>query len=426
MDLKRQTELAKKGAFRIASITSDAKNRALVRIASALSENRVEIIAENKKDLEVAEKVGLSGAIVKRLKVDDRKIDEMVEGVKSVISLDDPVGRTLMITELDDSLELQKITTPIGVIGVIFESRPDALVQISTLCIKSGNAVILKGGSEAINSNKILFDLIKTAVETDDRFKDTVQLVETRQDVTDLLKLDESIDLMIPRGSNALVRYIKGNTKIPVLGHADGVCHLYIDRDADIDMALSVSFDSKCQYAAVCNAMETLLVHRSIAGEFLPKMKGLFDEENVELSGDSEVCEIIKAGEATEDDWTTEYNDMTLSIKVVGSLEEAINHINRYGSHHTDAIVTRNETASKIFMDGVDSSSVMWNCSTRFADGYRYGLGSEVGISTSKIHSRGPVGLEGLVIYKYKVIGAGHIVADYSEGRSTFTHKRVK
>ncbi|MDY6958718.1 MAG: glutamate-5-semialdehyde dehydrogenase, partial [Halobacteriota archaeon] len=307
----------------------------------------------------------------------------------------------------------------------VFESRPDALVQISTLCIKSGNAVILKGGSEAINSNRILFDLIKSAVEADDRFKDTLQLVETREDVNDLLKLDEYIDLMIPRGSNALVRYIKGNTKIPVLGHADGVCHLYVDRDADIDMALSVSFDSKCQYAAVCNAMETLLVHRSIASEFLPKMKELFDKENVELRGDPEVCEIIKAIEATEDDWTTEYNDMTLSIKVVGSLEEAIDHINRYGSHHTDAIVTRDEAASRIFMDEVDSSSVMWNCSTRFADGYRYGLGSEVGISTSKIHSRGPVGLEGLVIYKYKLFGAGQIVADYAEDRSNFTHKRI-
>ncbi|MDY6931098.1 MAG: glutamate-5-semialdehyde dehydrogenase [Halobacteriota archaeon] len=425
MDLKSQIELAKKGALRIASIDGNSKNKVLERISKAINENREEIITENKKDLKEAEKIGLSGAIIKRLKVDNKKIDEMVKGIESVIDLDDPVGNILMITQLDDSLELQKITTPIGVIGVVFESRPDALVQISTLCIKSGNAVILKGGSEAINSNRILFDLIKNAVETDDRFKDIMQLVETRQDVNDLLKLDDYIDLMIPRGSNALVKYIKGNTKIPVLGHADGVCHLYVDGDADLDVALSVSFDSKCQYAAVCNAIETLLVHRSIASEFLPKMKELFDQENVELRGDPEVCEIIKANEATDDDWTTEYNDMVLSIKVVGSVEEAIEHINRYGSHHTDAIVTRNEAVSRLFLDNVDSSSVMYNCSTRFADGYRYGLGSEVGISTSKIHSRGPVGLEGLVIYKYKLFGAGQIVADYAEGRSNFTHKRI-
>ena len=403
MNTKNQAKMAKEAALKIASASTDLKNDALKRIALALDIARKEILEENKKDIENAKKAGLTGALVKRLKLDEKKVDEMIEGVNSVIGLENPVGKILMATELDESLELYKVSTPIGVIGVIFESRPEALVQISTLCIKSGNAVILKGGSEAKNSNKILFDLIKSAIEEEKIFKGAVQLVETRKDVKELLELDDLIDLMIPRGSNALVKYIKENTKIPVLGHSDGICHVFVDKDADINSALEISFDSKCQYSAVCNSMETLLVHRDIANEFLPKMKEMFDSKNVELRGSDEVLELIDIKQATEKDWETEYNDLILSIKIVDSLDDAIDHINRFGSHHTDAIVTKDAKSSKVFLDNVDSSSVMWNCSTRFSDGFRYGLGSEVGISTNKIHARGPVGLEGLLIYKYKL-----------------------
>jgi len=342
-----------------------------------------------------------------------------------VIGLEDPVGKVLNATELDESLTLYKVSTPIGLIGVIFESRPDALVQISALCIKSGNAVVLKGGSEANHSNRILFNLIKDAVEVDGMFKDSIQLVETREDVREMLKLDNYIDLMIPRGSSALVKYIQENTKIPVLGHSEGICHVYVDKYADIDMAVDIAFDSKCQYAAVCNAMETLLVHKDVVDKFLPAVKARYDEQGVELRGDKHTIAVIGCAEASGSDWRCEYNDLILSIMIVDSPEGAIDHINKYGSHHTDAIVTSYEKTAHRFLNEVDSSSVMWNCSTRFADGFRYGLGSEVGISTGKIHSRGPVGLEGLTIYKYRLIGKGQIVGDYVDGRKRFTHRRL-
>ncbi|MBU0615330.1 MAG: glutamate-5-semialdehyde dehydrogenase, partial [Nanoarchaeota archaeon] len=387
--------------------------------ADAIKENESKILDANHKDLEKA--TNLAPALIKRLKLNETKIHEIISGVKSVAYQKDPIGDVIAKTELDTGLILSKVVCPIGLIGVIFESRPDALVQISTLCLKSGNAVILKGGSEAENTNKILFNIIKNA----SGITDWIQLVETRDDVKELLKLDQYIDLMIPRGSNALVKYIKDNTKIPVLGHADGICHAYIDKKADIKLAVKVVTDAKTQYCAVCNAIETLLVHKNIAEDFLPKAAEAL--KDVELRGDEKTLKIIKAKKATEEDWKTEYNDMILSIKVVDSLDQAISHINRFSSHHTDVIITRDKAAAEEFMNRVDSSSVLLNCSTRFADGFRYGLGSEVGISTNKIHARGPVGLEGLTIYKYKLIGKGHIVADYSgEHAKQFTHKRLK
>ncbi|RZN41481.1 MAG: glutamate-5-semialdehyde dehydrogenase [Methanosarcinales archaeon] len=425
MTIEEQAKLAEKAALGLASATTEAKNSALVRVANNLGENRDEIRRVNALDIEDAEKANLAPALIKRLKLNNKKIDEMIEGVRSVIGLVDPVGNVLSATELDESLTLYKVRTPIGLIGVIFESRPDALVQIGTLCIKSGNAVVLKGGSEAKRSNRILFNLIKDAVEEDAIFKDSLQLVETREDVRELLKLDSHIDLMIPRGSNALVKYIQENTKIPVLGHSDGICHVYVDKDADLGMAADIALDSKCQYAAVCNAMETLLVHTDVADEFLSMVVARYGAEGVELRGDDRTRTLIGCNPVSEDDWGCEYNDLILSIRIVNSAGDAIDHINRYGSHHTDAIVTSDEKTAERFMDGVDSSSVMWNCSTRFADGFRYGLGSEVGISTGKIHSRGPVGLEGLTIYKYKLIGTGQVVADYADGRKQFTHKPV-
>ena len=425
MTVKEQVKQARGAALKITSASTLAKNSALERVANNLDEKRDEILKQNAKDIKEAQKEGLAYELIKRLELDNKKIDEMIEGVRSVTGLKDPVGKILSSTELDSSLTLYKVSTPIGLIGVIFESRPDALVQISTLCIKSGNAVVLKGGSEAHNSNRILFNLIKDAVEVDEIFKDSIQLVETREDVREMLKLDSYIDLMIPRGSNALVKYIQENTKIPVLGHSEGICHVYVDKDADLNMAVDIAFDSKCQYAAVCNAMETLLVHEGVADKFLPAVKARYDEQGVELRGDMRTVTVIRCAEASQSDWGCEYNDLILSIKVVDSTGDAIDHINKYGSHHTDTIVTSGEKTAQRFLNEVDSSSVMWNCSTRFADGFRYGLGSEVGISTGKIHSRGPVGLEGLTIYKYRLIGNGQIVGDYVDGRKQFTHRRL-
>jgi glutamate-5-semialdehyde dehydrogenase len=422
MTVLEQAQAAKRASFRLAGASTELKDRALGGIAEALDRGRERILEENRRDQEQARKTGLKESLFKRLVLTDGKIDQIVESVRDVQRLEDPVGKTLLARELDRGLILKKKTVPIGVIGVIFESRPDALVQISTLCVKSGNVVILKGGSEALHSNRILFELIREAVEAADSvFKDTLHLVETREQIGELLELDRWIDLMIPRGSNELVRKIQESTRIPVLGHADGICHLYVDRDADLDMAVEVAYDAKCQYPAVCNTIETLLVHAAVAEQYLPRLAGRL--KGVELRGDERTRGIIQAKAASEEDWTTEYLDLILSIRVVDSLAEAVDHINTYGSHHTDGIVTRDEGAAGRFLSDVDSSSVMWNCSTRFSDGFRYGLGAEVGISTGKIHARGPVGLEGLASTKYILEGGGQIVADYAGGGKRFTHR---
>ncbi len=446
MRIPQIAKKAKSASILLSAVKTDVKNSALAQIAEALKNRKNEIIAANQKDLRLAEKNKLASPLLKRLKFDESKIADVCAGIESLIKLDDPVGQTLTATQLDEGLNLYKVSCPIGVIGVVFESRPDALVQISTLCLKSGNAVLLKGGSEAANTNKILAKVIAEATcqKTEDRGRRTedrrtaipegwIQLLETRQDVAEMLKMDEDIDLVIPRGSNEFVRYIMNHTNIPVLGHADGICHVYVDASANIDMAVKIAVDSKCQYVAVCNATETLLVDSKIAKAFLPKVKAAFDAKNVELRGCKKTRSIIKVKPAAEKDWSTEYLDYILSIKVVAGVDEAIEHINHYGSHHTDAIVTQDKAAAEKFLDLVDSAGVFWNCSTRFADGYRYGLGAEVGISTTKIHSRGPVGLEGLLIYKWKLLGSGQIVADYAEGGSTgspgpkkkFTHKKL-
>ncbi len=425
MSIQQKAQKAKQAAILLGAVKTDIKNSALAQIAQVLKNKSAEIIAANQKDLKIAEKSKIMAPLLKRLKFDEKKIAETIAGIESLIKLDDPVGKTLSATELDEGLNLYKVSCPIGVIGVVFESRPDALVQISTLCLKSGNAVLLKGGSEAANTNKILTKIIANASVSAGIPSGWIQLLETRQHVAEMLKQDDFIDLIIPRGSNEFVRYIMNHTNIPVLGHAEGICHVYVDGDADIDMAAKISLDSKCQYVAVCNATETLLVDSKIAKEFLPKIKAAFDEKNVELRGDNKTRAIIKTKAATEKDWRTEYLDYILSIKVVDGIDEAINHINKYGSRHTDSIVTQNKENAEKFMNLVDSAGVYWNCSTRFADGFRYGLGAEVGISTTKIHSRGPVGLEGLVIYKWKLLGSGQIVSDYSDGRKNFTHKKL-
>ena len=312
-----------------------------------------------------------------------------------------------------------------GVIGIIFESRPDALVQISSLCLKSGNSVLLKGGSEAKETNRILTSVIDEASQQAGLPKGWITLLESRSEVNEMLKMDEYIDLIIPRGSNEFVRYIMDHSRIPVMGHADGICHVYADRDADIDMAVKIIVDSKTQSVAVCNATETVLVHRDVADQLLPLLKAQLDKKDVVIYGDEATCSIIDAKPATEDDWKKEYLDYIVSIRIVNDVDGAIEHINKYGSGHTDSIVTGNKTTALTFMNLVDSGNVFWNASTRFSDGFKYGFGAEVGISTSKLHARGPVGLDGLVSYKYMLIGNGQIVEDYATNRSKFEHKKL-
>ena len=364
--------------------------------------------------------------LLKRLKFDQAAIADVVDGINSLIKLEDPVGKTLLATELDDGLELYKTTCPIGVVGVIFESRPDALVQISTLGLKSGNGILLKGGSEARETNRILAEVIIKATAEVEIPENWIKLLETRAEVSEMLKLDESIDLIIPRGSNDFVRYIMDNSRIPVMGHADGICHCYVDEDADLEMAVKIVVDSKTQYVAVCNAAETLLVHAGAADRFLPRIKEALDKKGVSICGCARTQELISVAAADEEDWRTEYLDHKLSIKVVGDLDEAIQHINDYGSGHTDSIVTNSKEKAARFMALVDAGNVFWNCSTRFSDGFRYGFGAEVGISTSKIHARGPVGLDGLVIYKYSLIGNGQLVAEYADKSKTFKHRPLQ
>jgi len=415
----------KEAAIKMAGAGTELKNRALAEIAAALAGRQEEIIRANQEDLQRSEKENLPAPLLKRLKFDAAKIRDAVDGIHSLIGLPDPVGKTLLATELDAGLELYRVTCPIGVIGVIFESRPDALVQISTLCLKSGNGVLLKGGSEARETNRILAEIIAGATDKAGLPAGWLALLETRADVSAMLKLDQYIDLIIPRGSNAFVRHIMDNSRIPVLGHADGICHIYVDEAADIGMAVKVTLDAKTQYVAVCNAVETLLVHERIAPDFLPGLAAAMAEKGVELVGCPKTRAYIDAAPATEEDWKTEYLDYKLSIKTVSSLDEAVAHINKYGSGHTDAIITGNRENAARFMEYVDAGNVFWNCSTRFSDGFRYGFGAEVGVSTSKLHARGPVGLEGLVIYKYKLIGNGHIVEDYAEHRRSFRHFKM-
>ena len=425
--IKQVAQGAAEASIQLAAVKSDVKNRAIAEIARALQENRGEIFAANRADMERSEKENLSASLLKRLKFDEEKMKEACDGLESLMALPDPVGVTLGAMELDEGLELYKVTSPIGVIGVIFESRPDALLQISSLCLKSGNAVLLKGGSEAAETNRVLTDIISRASQKTGIPEGWITLLETRADVAEMLKMDDYIHLVVPRGSNAFVQYIMENTNIPVLGHADGICHVYVDKKADLDMAVRIAVDSKSQYVAVCNAAETLLIHREVAAAFLPCLKSALDEKGVEIRGCEETLKLIDAKPATEEDWKTEYLDLILSIKVVDSLDKAIDHINRYGSGHTDVIVTSDRERGLRFMDTVDSAGVFQNCSSRFSDGFRYGLGAEVGISTNKIHARGPVGLEGLMIYKWRLLGKGHIVADYSgkDGKH-FSHQHLQ
>ena len=425
MTINEMAKEARNASISLAAIDGVSKNKALQCIASELVRYKAQIQEANALDLQKAKEEALDLPLLKRLAFDEDKVMESVKGIESLCSLDEPVGKVQMKTELDEGLMLTRVSTPIGVIGVIFESRPDALVQIATLCLKSGNAVLLKGGREAEHTNRLLFEIIKRATEDLGLPKGWIGLVETREQVGEMLKMTKEIDLLIPRGSNAFVSYIMKNSDIPVMGHADGICHTYVDASADLEVAVKVVVDSKTQYVSVCNALETLLVHEKVAEAYLPQLKAVLDTKKVTLRGCEKVQQIIACEPATEEDWQTEYLDYTLSIKVVATEDEAIGHINQYGSGHTDSIVATDAEAIERFMNLVDSGNVSCNVSTRFSDGFRYGFGAEVGVSTSKIHARGPVGLEGLLIYKYQLRGNGHIVEDYATGKRHFTHKKI-
>jgi len=425
-DLHEIASRARSAFYSISVSAPETRNAVLLTLARLLDENRESVFTANQADIDSARAENLAAPLLHRLFFGEEKLRQVIRGLHALADLPDPINRTICATELADSLNLYRVSVPIGVIGVIFESRPDALIQISSLCIKSGNAVLLKGGREALQTNQMLCSLVRRALDECSLSADTAQLLETREDVAQMLKEDTLIDLIIPRGSNSFVRYIMDNSRIPVLGHADGICHVYIDSNADLNTALKVALDSKTQNVSVCNAMETLLVHRDIASSFLPEAARLFRERNVELRGDSETQSIIQCIPASDQDWSSEYLDYILSVRIVSSLQEAVDHINFYGSHHTDCIVTADSRSASEFMNKVDSAGVYWNVSTRFADGFVYGLGAEVGISTGKLHARGPMGLEGLTTYKYKLIGNGQTMSEVKSGAISYTHKPLK
>lgn len=406
---------AKEASLKIASLNECTKNQALNLVADAIEANRTQIFEANKKDLELAKPLVENGELSKstfnRLKLDENKMRDMIAGIREIGNLPDPVNKKLFVRELDEGLTLYKVSCPIGVLGIIFEARPDVISQISSLAIKSGNAVILKGGKETTNTNREILNVINHALDKVEGFpKNVIQQVFSRDDVAEMLKCDGYINLIIPRGGNSLVKFIKDNTKIPVLGHADGICHIFVDESADLITAQKIIIDAKTQYPSACNSVETLLIH-----DKFPKKDELLAALQLEE---------IKLVDSPES-WAHEYGDKILSFKTVSDVDEAIEHINKYGSGHTDCIVTRDIENAERFMNNVDSAGVYFNVSTRFADGFRYGFGAEVGISTNKTHARGPVGLEGLTIYKYKLIGSGHVVSDYVEGRKHFHHKDI-
>ena len=445
MNIREEVHKMKLDAPKLAAAPVEKRNAALLEIAKALTEGKEEIFAANREDLDRAAKDGVSAALVKRLKYTEEKLKDGIQGIRQLVELPDPLGTIQLKRELDEDLILTRISCPIGVIGVIFEARPDALVQISCLCLKSGNCAVLKGGRETASTNRVLFRLIRDAAVRAGLPEGCLLQAEQHSEIDELLSCDRDVDLLIPRGSNAFVQYIMNHTKIPVLGHADGVCHIYVDGDCDPVKAIRILMDAKTQYTAACNAVETVLVQRRIARSFLPALLTACRQNGISLRGNQEAANALReaaeeaealstSGAAEQEDFPlmeeeefhTEYLALTMSVKLVEDVEEAVDHINRFGSHHTDCILTENEETAAYFFRMVDSAGVYQNASTRFADGFRYGFGAEVGISTGKIHARGPVGLEGLVTYKYLLKGNGQIVGDYAEGRKSFHFKELK
>lgn len=426
MTILEKAAMMKLDSSKMASTDIAVRNAALEKIAESLLAGKERIFEANAKDMERAQADNILPAVIKRLKFSEAKLSDAIAGIHNLIALPDPLFRIQLKRQLDEGLTLVRETCPIGVIGVIFEARPDAMVQIASLCIKSGNCAILKGGSETRETNKLLFELIYEAALSSGLPQGCLFQAEQRDEIAELLACHESVDLLIPRGSNAFVQYIMNNTKIPVLGHADGICHIYVDKDFDLEKAIPVIIDAKTQYTAACNAVETLLVHQDALEKLMPPLQKAFEEYKISLRATSDIADRYGSELATEEDFSTEYLDLIISAKTVENIDEAIWHINKYGSHHTDCIITEDNKAAEYFMRMVDSAGVYQNCSTRFADGFRYGFGAEVGISTGKIHARGPVGLEGLVTYKYKLFGNGQIVGDYASGRKSFHFKDLK
>lgn len=416
----------RKASKNLAISSDDVRRDVLGTIARALEDNKDFLFAQNKKDLDLALENGIKESLYHRLVFSDDKLSSVTKGLKELQNLPDPIGKAKEKRELDDNFILEKRTYPLGVIAMIFESRPDALVQIAGLALRSGNGIILKGGKEATYSNRALVKVIKDATEKTPIGSDWILAIESHEDVNTLLKAEGDVDLLIPRGSNAFVRFVMDNTHIPVMGHADGICSTYVDESADLDIALEVCIDAKVQYPAACNATETFLVHSKVAKSFIPRLKKAFDKEKVIIHGDQRVQELIECIPANDSDWDSEYLALECAMKIVDSIDQAIEHISIHGSHHTDAIITSDEKNRDKFFSEVDSADVFSNCSTRFADGFRFGLGAEVGISTSKLHARGPVGLDGLTTTKWLLIGHGETVAEYSGKNSkSFKHKEL-
>ncbi len=424
LNIEQLLRSSRQASYRMAVLGTDQKNAALEQFARLIEENADFLLEANRKDK--AEQEGkISQALYQRLGLDQGKLKQLVQGIRDVVHLPDPAGQILSRTKLDEGLVLEKQTVPLGVIGIIFESRPDVIPQILSLILKSGNAVVLKGGSEALHSNRAFMALVEKLNAACPWLPESwASLVDSRQAVQEMLNYPQYVDLVIPRGSNELVQSIMAATKIPVLGHADGICHLYVHDAADIAKAVPLAVDAKAQYPAACNALETLLVEGKIADKFLPLFAKAAQKAGITLKGCNRTRQVLPDIQpATEEDWRTEYGDLTLSVKIVDSPDDAIAHINTYGSHHTDGILTENRDTAEDFVRRVDSASVFVNASTRFADGFRFGLGAEIGISTAKTHARGPVGLEGLIIYKYVLRGQGQIVASYTgENARPFMH----
>ncbi len=433
-ELREQVRAARVAALKMANLETLKKNEILHSMANSIRHRQAEIITANADDLVEARKMmeqgKLTESMFRRVELNSRKVEQMALNCESVAALPDPVGVVHEGTRLDEGLDLYRISCPIGLILVIFESRPDVVVQISALAIKSGNAVILKGGKEASHSNRMLAQILRDSAAAFDGFPvESVSLIETRDEVAELVRMSEQLDLIIPRGSNRLVQSIQAQAQVPVLGHADGICHVYLHEDADPEKASEVVLDAKTEYPAVCNAMETLLVHQHCPNHLLAEILIQLQDCGVELRVCVQTRERLSSSdipglnEADESDWATEYTGLILSVKTVESVETAIRHINLYGSKHTDTIVTENRYVAESFLNEVDAAGVFWNASTRFADGFRYGLGAEVGVSTCKTHARGPVGLEGLVIYKYKLYGSGQGVGRYGQGKRSYLHQ---
>ena len=406
-----KAKAAKSGMRILSLVSSEVRNNALQAMASAIRDNRESILAANKIDMKNGLADGLADPLMKRLELDDKKIEIMADNLVQVAALPEPIGQIDSMWERPNGLRIGTVRVPIGVIGVIYESRPNVTVEVAALCIKSGNGVLLRGGSEAISSNTVIAEILQKSAK-DFGLDQAIQFVNItdRQAVQSMIAKHELIDLIVPRGSNEFIRYIMKNSEIPVVGHADGVCHVFIDQNADLEMASEIAINSKTQYVAACNAMETLLVHQKVAQTFLPRIQVRLAQEGVELRGcktSQSICPDMLA--ANSEDWSTEYLDKILSIRIVDDFDQAVDHINKYGSHHSDAIITKDYATAQKFLKVVDSAAVYVNSSTRFTDGYEFGLGAEVGISTQKLHCRGPMGLEGLTSYKYIIYGDGQI-----------------